>query len=224
MSAPTIFFDLDGVLVDSRIGIIKCLNRVIAEMGFVPFDSRDLERVIGPPLYEGFRTLIKERGGDLTRLDWCVMRYRELYATAALDGGTILQAGIASVLEELQADFVLAVATSKPVRFAEPILESLGVRKAFVVVVGPSSGTDGETKTQTLRRAIDAVGAIDRSRTWMVGDRYHDVTAALANQIVPIGVTWGFGTEEELRQAGTSLVVGDPSALLAFFRTVGFAT
>lgn len=208
------FFDLDGVLVDSRRGITECINQVLLERNLATYDPRDLERVIGPPLRDGFATLLAERGADLASVPTCVTRYRELYAMAAVDGGTELQPGIVELLAALVPRFVLAVATSKPLRFAEPILASLRIRNAFHSVTGPTAETDGETKSETLRRAIDVVGDVDLLQSSMVGDRHHDVRAALDNDMTPIGVTWGFGSERELREAGATKIARDMPELL----------
>jgi phosphoglycolate phosphatase len=212
-----VVFDLDGVLVDSRPGIVACVNRVLVEKGFAPSAPGDLERIIGPPLQSGFATLLAERDGDPALVSACVVRYRELYETGWRDGGTVPQAGIANMLAVLGRKAVLAVATSKPLRFAEPILVSLGMREAFRSVSGPTPETDGESKTATLRRALAGLPEVDLGCTWMVGDRHHDMDAALANGVMPVGVTWGFGTESELREAGARAVVHDPSQLIDLF-------
>jgi phosphoglycolate phosphatase len=216
MPRAVVFFDLDGVLVDSRRGITDCMNRVLSERSLATYDPGDLERVIGPPSQESFATLLAERGGDLAWVPQCVARYRELYATAAIDGGTELQPGIVALLDALSQRFVLAVATSKPLSFAEPILASLGIRDAFRSVTGPTPETDGETKSETLRRAIDSTGDVNVRQSWMIGDRYHDVRAAIDNGVAPIGVTWGFGSERELCDAGATKIAHDTRELLDF--------
>jgi len=210
-----VFFDLDGVLVDSRPGITACINTVLSERSLATYDPQDLERIIGPPIQEAFATLLRERGGDLAWVPACIARYRELYATAAIDGGTALQPGIVELLDALAPRFVLAVATSKALRFAEPILSSLGIRDAFRTVTGPTPETDGETKSETLRRAIHATGHVDVRQSWMIGDRHHDVRAAIDNHVTPVGVTWGFGTERELREAGAQKIARNAPEVLA---------
>ena len=48
----------------------------------------------------------------------------------------------------------------------------------------------------------------------MVGDRSHDVTAALHHGCEPIGATWGYGTAEELYSAGATVLFDHPDALV----------
>ena len=52
---------------------------------------------------------------------------------------------------------------------------------------------------------------------YMVGDREHDMIGALRNNLVPIGATWGFGTEKELRQAGAKTILHHPRELPGAF-------
>src|SRR5436190_1437945 len=82
----------------------------------------------------------------------------------------------------------------KPKVFAEPLIAALGLAQHFEVIAGPEMGHHGETKTQTLARALELLGTSDAI---MVGDRRFDVEGAHANGIECIAVTWGFGTREE---------------------------
>ena len=178
-----------------------------------------IEAIIGPPLQDGFSRLLSEIGGDASLIPACISRYRERYERVATHGGTVLQPGIANMLSIVRQHATLAVATSKPLWFAEPIVSALGIRDAFAVVCGPTPDVDGESKTATLARAIAqvdaAVGSADVSEAFMIGDRYHDIVAAIACGITPIGVTWGFGSEEELRTAGAVGIAHDSVALTA---------
>jgi len=140
-----------------------------------------------------------------------VAAYRQRYETACVVE-TLPYPGVGPVVEQLAAQLPLAVATSKPVHFAEPILEALGLRDAFRVVVGPSLTAMKESKSETVARALDALGCPGPAA--LVGDRRHDVAAGRANGIDTIGVTWGFGSRAELETAGADSVVETPAALL----------
>jgi phosphoglycolate phosphatase len=47
----------------------------------------------------------------------------------------------------------------------------------------------------------------------MVGDREHDVIGALRNNMHIIAVTYGYGTKEELRNAGAEQIASSPADL-----------
>ena len=102
--------------------------------------------------------------------------------------------------------------TSKPQRFAVPILEALDLMRHFEVVVGPDR-TEAEPKEETLARALELVGGCDVPASVMVGDRHHDIDAAHAHGMAAIGVLWGFGSREELSEAGARAVVADADEL-----------
>ena len=51
----------------------------------------------------------------------------------------------------------------------------------------------------------------------MVGDRDSDILGAKQNAVDGVGVTWGFGTREELEAAGALGVIDSPEALLSYF-------
>jgi phosphoglycolate phosphatase len=47
----------------------------------------------------------------------------------------------------------------------------------------------------------------------MIGDRHHDIVGALNNGFRAIGVTWGYGTADELRGAGAECLAARPAEL-----------
>ena len=126
----------------------------------------------------------------------------------------MLQPGILEVVAELAGRSRLGIATSKPQAYAEPLVERLGLGGHFEVVIGPGLAVDAEPKAVTVARALEAM---DVAGPPLVGDRRHDVEAALANGMACVGVLWGIGTEAELREAGAVAVVSDPVELLRTF-------
>jgi phosphoglycolate phosphatase len=207
-----LLFDLDGVIADSRHAITRSINFALSAHGLPAQDEVGLQRFIGPPLLGAFQELLADLGGDPALGPACVAAYRERYADACLVE-TLPYPGVDRVVERLAARLPLAVATSKPTRFAEPILVELGLRGSFRAVVGPSLDARSEPKAETVARALAALGGPRRAA--IVGDRHHDVTAGRENGITTIGVTWGFGDRVELERAGADRVIDGPEELLA---------
>jgi phosphoglycolate phosphatase len=205
-----VLFDLDGVLADSRAAIAGCLNHALATGGFDTRPEPDLHRHIGPPLPLAFAELLGVPA-DSDAVAGCVARYRERYATASLTD-TVVTPGIGAALARLGERRRLGVATSKPRAFAVPLLEALGLRDHFAVVVGPELSAPVEDKTTTVGAALRALGARGGA---MVGDRSFDMVAARAHGLLAVGVTWGIGGADELLAAGADVLVAEPAQLPA---------
>ena len=208
--AAAVLFDLDGVLVDSRVPITHSLQAALAEHGAGDWPAEELERFIGPPLAAELSELLGEPAGS-SRIAAIVTTYRRRYAVASLSETRVVN-GIEAVLGQLRRGPArLAVATSKPLRFAAPLLDALDLAGFFEVVCGPGEGVETVPKADTVAEALERLGSPDRAA--MIGDRSHDVVGAHANGIPAVGVTWGIGDRSELEGAGAEAIVERPEQL-----------
>jgi phosphoglycolate phosphatase len=213
--AEVVLLDLDGVLADSRLAITSCMNHALASAGREPVPPSDLYPLIGPSLAYGFSSLLGVEPDDPSVAS-CIAAYRSVYAEVSLRD-TPTYPGVPEALDAIASAVPgrrLAVATSKPRAFAEPLIEALGLRDRFVAVFAPELDLHVESKTATVAKALAALRA-DGLPAAMVGDRYVDVQAAHAHGLRAVGVTWGFGTVAELRDAGADVVVAEPADLPA---------
>jgi phosphoglycolate phosphatase len=206
-----VLFDLDGVLVDSRAAITSCINHALLEHELPVHPPEALYRYIGPPLACAFAELTGHPAGSAL-VAACVSSYRSRYADVSLSA-TVVIPGIDRVLAGLAGRYRLAVATSKPVEFAEPLLRAVGLRSYFTAVAGPALSIGGETKASTIAAALERLGR--PRQAVMVGDRSYDVVGAHAHAVPSIGVSWGIGSVAELRQAGAGSIVNAPGELPA---------
>ena len=209
MTPAAVLFDLDGVLIDSRVAIVRCIQHGLRENGAPVPEAAELERFIGPPLIDAFAELA---GPELAGA--CLAAYRERYVWSSLEETTVAP-GAAEALAEVASRVPVAVATTKPRAFAEPLCERLGLLPSLTAVCGPELDNPDEIKTTTVRRALEALGLAPGADAPLVGDRSHDAEAAHANGIRCVGVLWGIGDEAELRAAGADPIVADPAQLPA---------
>jgi phosphoglycolate phosphatase len=208
LAADAVVFDLDGVLVDSRIAFVRSINVALAEHGLPARTADELLEYLGPPLHRTFATLAE----DEAQVDTLVLSYRARYrATMAAESAVF--DGIPEALDALAASMPLVVATSKAQALAEPLLEQLGLRGRFAAVHGPRLQARDEAKSLTIARALE--GLPDARRPVMVGDRKFDVLGARAHGMPCVGVLWGIGDERELREAGAHALVSEPRELVA---------
>jgi len=217
-----IFFDLDGVLVDSRIAIPRSINFALECQGLAPRPEDSLHPLIGAPLLQAFGEILESEAADPGLAEVCVESYRERYREACLDETTLMP-DIEGAVRRLAARHELAVVTAKPATFARPILEKLGIADCFLEIVGPPlDPRQHEGKARTLARAMETLGIETRSfgapaPGAMVGDRHFDVAAGGAMGLLTVGVSWGIGSVTELRRAGVDHLVDSPEELAQLF-------
>jgi phosphoglycolate phosphatase len=106
---------------------------------------------------------------------------------------------------------LLAIATSKSIEVAEPLLQRLNLRRWFAVVEGTPVHELGTDKTTILSRTLDRLAPVRPSA--LVGDRDHDVRGAHAHGLLAIGALWGYGSKHELLSAGADMLVTKPREL-----------
>lgn len=203
--------DLDGTLTDPRLGMTRCLRHALERLDRPVPPEAELERFIGPPLRETFRTLLESTDPDL--VEQGVRAYRERYATVGLYENRVYET-IQETLATLQGrSIALFVVTSKPHVYAERILDHFDLLKAFRAVYGPELDGRYDDKRELLARVLSE-RRLDPRAGWMVGDRDIDVLAASACGVPSAGVLWGFGADGELRRAGAHRLLRRPSELL----------
>ena len=206
-----VYFDLDGTLTDPYEGITKCILYALDELGFPHPDDDYLYGCIGPPLWDTFPEIV---GEDLTRT--AVDLYRERFVDIGWRENKPYD-GVLDMLDAVaSAGHTLLVATAKPHMHAARIIEYFGMGEFIHNVYGSELDGTRATKSDLLNFAIGKnPGA---TRHFMVGDRRHDLVGAVANDMIPIGVAYGYGSVEELENAGAAGIAMSPAELPALLR------
>ena len=205
-----VVFDFDGVLVDSVAPVTSSINAALREHGLAERDPRELRRLIGPPTYSAFAELLAA-APDSPQVSAVVATYRAHYEAVYLSATRVFD-GVVEMLEALSAQAALALATSKSVDFAQPLLDALGLSRFFAVTAAADPRSSDDDKSAIVARALAELGVAEAA---MVGDRSFDMEAARAHGLRAIGVSWGIGSVEELRAAGAEAIADSPAALLA---------
>jgi len=206
----TLLLDLDGTLIDSMPGIRASCLAALDALGHAPDPATDFRGLVGPPLSEVMRQLLRPYGDD--RIELAVTAYRAHYRESGMYLASIYP-GVAETLECLsRRGKRMFVATSKRTVFAAPIVHRLGLADWLHGVYGTEP--DG-----SLDHKADLIAALLRAERLaadsvvMIGDRSHDIAGARTNGVRAIGALWGYGSRAELEAAGAEALLGHPSEL-----------
>lgn len=205
-----ILFDLDGTLTDAQLGITRCIQHALAELGHTPPVAEALHWCIGPPLHHSFARLLQT--SDNTVIQQALAAYRQRYTTSGLFEN-VLYPQIPETLKTLrEAGYRTFVATSKPQLYAIAIIKHFHLSPLFERVYGSEfDGTHSE-KGDLIRHILQTENLAPEA-TIMVGDREHDMIGAKLNQVAAIGVTYGYGTLQELHAHGADWIANAPAEI-----------
>ena len=201
-----VLFDLDGTLTQSEEGIWNCAKHAVKEMGFPEPDAATLRKFIGPPLLYSFRTYL---GMTEEQAQEAQKHYRARYTTVGMYENRAYP-GVRTMLRTLwKQGAKLGVVTGKPAYPTGKILEYFGFDRFISRVV---CATDGHAEKEHLIR--EALPEGFDGEAWMVGDRCFDMEGGIAAGIHTLGVTYGYGSEQELLETGAEKIAHTPVEIL----------
>ncbi len=201
-----ILFDLDGTLVYSHYGIFSCFRYALKTMGREEPTDEQLKPCIGPSLFYSFTTFFGMNDEEGRR---AVELYRERYAVTGVWENLPIEGATAALKRLKEAGYRLGLATSKPIHFAEKIIEKHGFAPYIDEAVGPGQDGSLPTKAAVIAEVMKRLNA-PKETCLMVGDRRYDAEGATETGIdcalLKIG---GYADEEELHGCGAKYVFAD---------------
>jgi len=211
-----VLFDLDGTLTDPAQGIVRCIQHSLNTLEIACPSHDELTRYIGPPLREVFVSICSS--SDEVLIERAVTVFRERFSTIGLFENTPYEE-VSEMLSSLDGDYQLFVATSKPQLYAEKILHHFSLAHHFVEIHGNDLAGRLDDKAELVKELI-VRRELRPEQTVMVGDRMHDVIAARKNGVASVAVTYGYGSESELVEAGANYFCDSPTAVVEVISTL----
>lgn len=209
-----LLFDLDGTIADTEEGILSSVKYALKELKIDEPDINHLKQFIGPPLKSTFQLLYDL---DDEVADYATKIFREYYAK---DGKyqCKLYDGMLETLQLLKdRGYVLFIATSKPTVFAVDIAKHLGISSFFEEIVGSNLDNTRSKKADIIQYILDKYNIKEKNAVVMIGDKSHDLIGATQCDIKGVGVTFGYGTKEELESCQYEVLVDSPEELVSYF-------
>lgn len=210
-----LLWDLDGTLTDPKEGILLSIQYALEKFGITPPPIDSLTWCIGPPLYESFPQLVPgSSNADVLKM---VDLYRERFSVTGLYENKVYPF-IGKMLAELSQDKKQFLATSKPHLFARKILDHFKLSSHFQKIHGSELSGERSNKADLIAYILKEEN-IPADDAFMIGDRKHDIIGAKKNGVTSIGITWGYGSRQELEENGADFIFATPENLKNFLLT-----
>lgn len=212
--AGIVLLDLDGTIVNTEPGIIDCVRYSYEAFGYEVPDVDVLRSYIGPPLRHSFMQYCQ---ASEAQADAMVAKYRERYVPVGLFECE-LYPGVEDFLLWLrQEGYVVALASSKPEEMCKKILGNFHLTGYFDEIVGATPDGRIDTKLEVLTEVFRRIQPGSPDEVVLIGDTRFDAIGGREAGIRVVGVTYGFGTREELEAEG-AVVCDDLEAVKRYLK------
>lgn len=209
----TFFFDLDGVLADSRPGIHASFRAALLAIGLPVLSDAELDGFLGTPLPEMFCSI--KRDISSTEIETGIKAFRVAYEKDGIRQNR-LYPGVISMLQSIVGrNYSAWIVTSKPEFYAKQVAKILEIDDYMKGIVGAGLN-ELDTKAGLIANALLRAGVVS-NEVVMLGDRHYDITGAQENKVVPVGALWGYGSHAELYAAGCRYFAQTPKEFKEIF-------
>ena len=188
-SLSAIFFDLDGTLVDSSIGIHNGFTYTFEQLGVPSPDAKTIRGFMGPPLETSFASCL-----PADQVETAIQLYRSYYKEKGVYEAQLFPQ-IKNLLTELAQQYPLYITTTKNTPTAIDMTSNFEINQFFDGIYG--SSPQALHKADVIRQAI-TTHDLAPEKVVIVGDTKFDMIGAQETGMKKLAVTWGFGDETEL--------------------------
>ena len=209
----TVIFDLDGTLADTAPSLADAMNAVVVEKGKERIPDDKIISFVGNGVSVLVRKAYDYVGLSCNEAEEAegIERFRFYYAKNHTEAP--IYSGVAELVCELKKyGVILGVLSNKPDRFVKPITDTLFGEGTFAFSVGQTDKPRKPDPT-VLLELIESVDSSPENCIY-VGDSDVDVKTAHNAGVRLCAVSWGFRSEEVLRDAGADFVTDSAEALL----------
>ncbi|MFS9336340.1 HAD-IA family hydrolase [Streptococcus peroris] len=204
-SLSAIFFDLDGTLVDSSIGIHNGFTYTFEQLGVPSPDAKTIRSFMGPPLEASFSSCL-----PANQIELAIQLYRSYYKEKGMYEAQLFPQ-IKDLLTELAQQYPVYITTTKNTPTAVHMTSNFGIDHFFDGIHG--SSPQALHKADVIRQALTAHNLAPENVV-IVGDTKYDMIGAQETGIKKLAVTWGFGDVEDLMTYQPDWVAHQPTDIL----------
>jgi phosphoglycolate phosphatase len=213
MRYQAVIFDLDGTLLNTIEDIADALNQVLAKNNFPPHGLERYQQMVGLGMEQLVFDALPETARDEATCKRVLIQAGETYATQ-WKNKTKPYPGIAEMLLALKAKGVkTAVLSNKPQRFTQMCVQALLPAQVFDVILGAQDDIPKKPAPDGALKIARQLGVLPENILY-VGDSGTDMQTARAANMFAVGVSWGFRTEQELKEQGADKIIHQAGEIL----------
>lgn len=191
----TLIFDWDGTLADSIDNIVTAMQRAAVDVDLPVRTPRQVRDIIGLALPDAVAVLYPGLD-DPQQVQRVVEAYTDNYLLLEQQPSALFE-GVHGALDALRAEgFLLAVATGKTRRGLDRMLASHDLDNYFDAT-RCADETAGKPHPRMLEEILGELG-VQAADACMVGDSEFDIIMGHNAGVLPVAVTYGAMTEEQL--------------------------
>ena len=208
-SISAIFFDLDGTLVNSSIGIHNGFTYTFEQLGVTSPDAKTIRGFMGPPLETSFASCLPAE-----QIEEAIQLYRSYYKEKGVYEAQLFP-HIKDLLEELAKHFPLYITTTKNTPTAVDMTSNFEIDHFFDGIYG--SSPEAPHKADVIRQALQT-HQLAPEQAIIIGDTKFDMIGAQETGIQKLAVTWGFGEQADLLNYQPDYIAHKPLEVLEYFQ------
>ena len=204
-SLSAIFFDLDGTLVDSSIGIHNGFTYTFEQLGVPSPDAKTIRGFMGPPLETSFASCLSPN-----QIELAIQLYRSYYKEKGVYEAQLFPQ-TKEILAELAQQYPLYITTTKNTPTAVHMTANFEIEDFFAGIYG--SSPQALHKADVIRQALETHHLAPETVV-IIGDTKFDMIGAQETGIKKLAVTWGFGEEKDLMGYNPDWIAHQPADIL----------
>ena len=204
-------FDFDGTIADTQGIITKTMMMTIDELQLEKRTVEQCRAMIGLPLAEAFVTLL---GVDNKTADLCATTYRRIFIENNVPGAVSLFPHVYDTMRKLhELGCTLTIATSRSHASVVQFLEEMNLLDVVSYILGADDVERAKPDPFPVLKTLKDLG-FKADDAMVVGDTSFDILMGFRAGVCTCGVTYGNGTEEQLREAHADIIIDDFAMLV----------
>jgi len=209
----TVFFDLDGTLVDTAPDLAAAVNQLLTEQGQSTLSLDSFRPIVS----QGSDAMIKHAFSiedDAPEFASLRQRFLEHYSQG-MHSNTHLFPGIPEVLEVLETNNIIwGVITNKPAWLTQPLMEYLGLDKRAACIISGDTTEYRKPHPAPMQYACGLTKS-NPANTLYIGDAKRDIEAGRAAGMHTLIAQYGYiCTNDDLEQWHADDIITKPDDII----------